>query len=87
MAGPETIQTFFLSRKPWIDVGVVENFAVNYEHSNYGVEGSDFDVVIRLDGSYPRRADAEFIANFFRGRLAGVGLLLPRSVQAEERGW
>lgn len=75
MEGPETIETLMRSRSNWIDVGVVENRHVSFERSSYGGEGTDFDVVLRIDGAYAKREDAEMIAAFFRGRLAGVGLL------------
>lgn len=84
MAAPESIESFFRSRVDWIDVGVVENADVQFEHSNTGNPGTDYDVVIRIDGSYANRDDAEVIAAFFRGRLAGVGLLKPTVVHLED---
>lgn len=74
----ETIETLMRSRMDWIDVGVVENRHVDYEHSTTGAPGTDFDVVIRIDGAYASEEDAQVIAAFFRGRLAAVGLLKPR---------
>jgi hypothetical protein len=81
--GPETIQSLMISRAAWLDVGVVENHSVEYARSNTGRPGRDYDVVIRLDGSYSSHDDALVVAAFFRARLGAVGLLKgsPAAVQ------
>lgn len=85
MPGPETISSLMQSRMRWLDVGVVENCAVGYAASpRVGEPGTDYDVVIRIDGSYANHDDAEVVAAFFRSRLAGVGLLAPEVVHLED---
>lgn len=64
----ETADEFFDRRKDWLDVGVVRNSKVSYEHSNYGSMG--YDVVLRVDGSYMSKDDADAIADLFRQQLA-----------------
>lgn len=81
MSGPESIDSFFKSRRDWIDVGVVERGAVDYSHEN---PSDGYDVVIRIDGAYREKRDAEFEAAFFRARLAGLGLLSPTVVALKD---
>jgi hypothetical protein len=57
----ETIESFFQSRNGWMDVRVQES-------------KSGYDVVVRLDGAYLRREDAEVNAAMFAQRLAILGL-------------
>lgn len=80
----ENIDSFFKSRSDWIDVGVVQNVDVDFEHSNSGAPGTDWDIVIRIDGSYADEQDAEVNAAIFRGRLAGIGLLRPKVVHLKD---
>lgn len=64
---PETIESFFRSRKDWLDVRIVET-------------EDGFDVVLRIDGSYLEESDAIVEAAMFGQRLANLGLIEPAEI-------
>lgn len=71
-----TKDEFFEMRRDWLDVGVVRNASVQYGDSDPG--GHGYDVVLRIDGAYMSKRDAEGVAEFFRKELKH--LMLPKPV-------
>lgn len=68
----ETAETFLYSRTDWLDVRLQET------------ADGDWDVVLRLDGSYMEMADAAVVAALFRQRLVNLHLIPIKPVIVED---